>query len=122
MAAKARLGIGATLRLAVVLMATGLAVAVSAAQQAMAHPHIWVKVRSEVLFENGAVVGFKHAWTFDEYYTIMAIDGLDANKDGVYTKEELAELAKVNIEALKDFGYFTFPRLKEQALTVGLPS
>lgn len=121
MAAQARQRIGAALRLAAVLIASGLAVTGSTVQQAMAHPHIWVKVRSEVLFENGSVVGFKHAWTFDEYYTIMAIDGLDANKDGVYTREELAELAKVNIEALKDFGYFTFPRLKEQALPVGLP-
>src|SRR5262245_25720518 len=28
----------------------------------------------------------------------MAIEGLDKNNDGVYSREELAELAKVNIE------------------------
>ena len=38
----------------------------------------------------------------------MAVEGLDTNKDGVYSKEELAPLAKVNVDSLKDFDYFTF--------------
>ena len=41
----------------------------------------------------------------------MAVEGLDANKDGVYSKEELAPLAKVNVDSLKDFDYFTFVHL-----------
>ena len=41
----------------------------------------------------------------------MAVEGLDTNKDGVYAKEELAPLAKVNVESLKEFDYFTFVRL-----------
>lgn len=86
-----------------------------------AHPHIWVNVRTTVLYENGAIVGLRHAWTFDEYYTAMAIDGLDTNKDGVYSREELAELAKINVEALKEFGYFTFPKLKGHDIAVGVP-
>lgn len=92
-----------------------------AVMPALAHPHIWVTTRTTVLYENGAIAGLRHAWTFDEYYTVMAIDGLDTNKDGVYSREELAELAKVNVEALKEFGYFTFPKLKGQDLAVGTP-
>src|SRR3954465_5918887 len=42
----------------------------------------------------------------------MAIEGLDANKDGVYSKEELKPLAQVNVESLKDFDYFTFVHLE----------
>jgi ABC-type uncharacterized transport system substrate-binding protein len=41
----------------------------------------------------------------------LAVEGLDANKDGVYSKEELAPLAKVNVDSLKDFDYFTFVHL-----------
>lgn len=104
---------------AVALTTAGLLFAVAA--PAAAHPHIWVSVRTTVLYENGAVTGFRHAWTFDEYYTAMAIEGLDANKDGKYAREELAELAKVNVEALKEFGYFTFAKLKGQDLAVGVP-
>ncbi len=105
------------------LSAVALVLATTLAQvmPAAAHPHIWVNVRTTVLYANGTIVGFRHAWSFDEYYTAMAIDGLDVDKDGKYTREELAELAKVNVEALKDFGYFTFPRLKEQPLAVAAP-
>jgi ABC-type uncharacterized transport system substrate-binding protein len=95
----------------------GLAAAIAclmplAIRPALAHPHIWVTARTTVLYENGSIVGLRHSWTFDEYYTAMAIDGLDTNKDGIYSREELAELAKVNVEALKEFGYFTYPKLK----------
>ncbi len=61
----------------------------------------------------------RHKWLFDEYYTTMAIEGLDKNKDGVYDREELAELAKVNIEGLKDFAYFTFPGLGGKEIALG---
>src|SRR5512143_1091717 len=74
-----------------------------------AHPHVWATVRSEiVLGPNHQITGIRHSWTFAEFYTAMAVEGLDTNKDGVYSKEELAPLAKVNVESLKEFDYFTF--------------
>ena len=38
----------------------------------------------------------------------MAVQGLDTNGDGVFSKEELQPLAEVNVKSLKDFDYFTF--------------
>jgi ABC-type uncharacterized transport system substrate-binding protein len=87
--------------------------------QVQAHPHVWVTVETTLLYEKGAFIGLRHKWSFDEFYTAMAIEGLDKNKDGKYDRGELAELAKVNVEALKDFDYFTFPALAGQALKVG---
>src|SRR5262249_7792478 len=75
---------------------------------ASSHPHVWITVETTVLYDKGAFTGLKHKWTFDEFYTAMAIEGLDKNNDGVYSREELAELAKVNIDGLKGFGYFTY--------------
>jgi ABC-type uncharacterized transport system substrate-binding protein len=86
---------------------------------ARAHPHVWVTVETTLLYENGAVVGIAHKWTFDELYTTMAVEGLDANKDGKYDRAELAELAKVNMEGLKDFGYFTHPVLAGEPVKLG---
>ncbi len=51
----------------------------------------------------------------------MAVEGLDTNKDGKYSREELAELAKVNVTSLKDFSYFTFPQLAGKAVKLGEP-
>jgi len=69
-------------------------------------------VRSEIVFgSDGKITGIRHAWTFDEFYTAMAVQGLDANGDGAFSKEELQPLAQVNVESLKEFAYFTFVRL-----------
>jgi ABC-type uncharacterized transport system substrate-binding protein len=90
-------------------LALAVAGSLACAPAADAHPHVWATVRSEILFgPNHQITGIRHAWTFDEFYTAMAIEGLDANKDGIYSKEELQPLAKVNVESLKDFDYFTY--------------
>jgi ABC-type uncharacterized transport system substrate-binding protein len=76
-----------------------------------AHPHVWVTVKATVLYDNGMITGLQQEWTFDEMYTAMAIEGLDKNHDGNYDRQELSELAQVNIDGLKEFDYFTFAKL-----------
>jgi ABC-type uncharacterized transport system substrate-binding protein len=95
---------------------------VLAPSAASAHPHVWVAAETEVLYQNNTIVGLRQKWTFDEFYTTMAIQGLDANNDGIYDRGELAELAKVNVDGLKDFQFFTHARLAAQALEFAEPT
>jgi ABC-type uncharacterized transport system substrate-binding protein len=89
---------------------------------ALAHPHVWVTVETEVLVSpDNEITGFRNKWTFDEGYTNFAIEGLDTNGDGVYSEEELKPLAETNIEALKEFEYFTFPFIGETKLPTKAP-
>ncbi len=75
---------------------------------ASAHPHVWVTVRAQLVYGvDGRVSAVRHVWDFDEAYTAFTVQGLDTNKDGAYSPEELAELAKVNAESLVEFDYFT---------------
>jgi ABC-type uncharacterized transport system substrate-binding protein len=79
---------------------------------AQAHPHVWATIVTEVLFApSGAVTGVRHTWTFDDMYSAFATTGLKVQIPGQFTREELQPLAKVNIESLKDFGYFTFAKI-----------
>ncbi len=88
------------------LIALILVVAPSVAE---AHPHVWVDAASEVLFDaKGRIAAIRHHWLFDEAFSAYALQGLDTNRDGKYSAEELKPLAKENVESLKDFGYFTF--------------
>ena len=81
---------------------------------AEAHPHVWATVRSEIVLDaNHQITSVRHAWTFDEFYTAMAVQGLDTNGDGVISKDELKPLAQVNVDSLKDFDYFTFVHIGE---------
>jgi ABC-type uncharacterized transport system substrate-binding protein len=76
---------------------------------AHAHPHVWVHAKSELIYaSDGKITHVRQHWTFDEAYSAFAVQGLDKNKDGIYSTEELSDLAKTNAESLVDFGYFTF--------------
>lgn len=86
-----------------------------------AHPHVWVTVRDEVVIENNQITGVRHEWTFDDMYTAMAIEGLDKNKDGKYSREELQELAQTNIDGLKDFENFTYASIARIKVLFGAP-
>ena len=80
---------------------------VGTATAALAHPHVWVTARAELLYEGGRLRAVRHHWTFDEGYSAVSVEGLDVNRDGKTTPDELAELARTNTTSLVDFGYFT---------------
>lgn len=86
-----------------------------------AHPHVWVSVETTVVYDQGKITGLQNRWTFDEAYTSMALEGLDTNGDGTYDRKELAELAQVNIDGLKEFDYFTHAKLSDAPLTMAAP-
>lgn len=88
---------------------------------AMAHPHVWVAVRSEMVFtSDGKIKGVRHAWTFDEMYSAFALQGL--GKDGKPpSREDLAPLAKTNVESLAEFEYFTFAKQNSAKLAFAAP-
>lgn len=89
----------------------GSLLALAAAGPASAHPHVMVTVRTIVMLDSGgAVTELRHAWTFDEAFSAYATTGLDKNKDGKLDRAELSDLAKVNVESLNEYGYFTFVR------------
>jgi len=78
---------------------------------ARAHPHVWVTVKSTVVYApDGSVTGVRHAWTFDDMFSAFATQGLESKQKGVFTREELAPLAKVNVDSLKEYDYFTYAK------------
>lgn len=92
------------------------------AQPAAAHPHVWVAVEATVAYQDGNVRGLQQRWTFDDMYTAMAVQGLDKNGDGKFERDELAELAKINIDGIKQFEYFTHAKLNDGTLKFVEPS
>ena len=92
--------------LSVIVLAT-----MAGSNEAAAHPHVWVTVKSELVYgPDGAVTAVRHHWTFDEMFSTFATQGLDTNKDGKLSREELQGLAEVNVTSLKEFEYFTFAK------------
>ena len=81
------------------------------AGSAQAHPHVWITATSELIYApDGSITGVRHAWTFDDMFSTYALQGLETKVKGVYSHEELAPLAQINVESLKEFGFFTFAK------------
>jgi ABC-type uncharacterized transport system substrate-binding protein len=96
-----------TRRFCLALLAA-LACWLGAADAAFAHPHVWVTMKSELLYApDGSVTGVRHAWAFDEMFSTFATQGLETKQKGVFTREDLKPLAEVNINSLKEYDYFT---------------
>jgi ABC-type uncharacterized transport system substrate-binding protein len=91
------------------LVIAALALAAATDRPAQAHPHVWVTMKSELVYApDGSVTGVRHAWTFDEMFSTFATQGLDAKKKGEFTRDELKPLAEVNVTSLKEFDFFTY--------------
>ncbi len=100
-----------------------IAVMVGLAAPVAAHPHVFVSARAEILYApDGSVRALKHIWSFDEAYSAFITQGLDKNGDGKLTADELAELAKVNVESLPDVGFFTMAKANGKAQEFGQPA
>jgi ABC-type uncharacterized transport system substrate-binding protein len=94
--------------LGLLLLAGGIVLGAGAAQ---AHPHVWITATSELIYApDGSITGVRHAWTFDDMFSTYALQGMETETKGVYSREELAPLAQTNVESLKEFGFFTFAR------------
>ncbi|HXX04909.1 MAG TPA: DUF1007 family protein, partial [Xanthobacteraceae bacterium] len=90
------------------VLACGLAVN----ERAQAHPHVWVTMAEELLYApDGSVTGVRNAWTFDDMFSAYATQGLPQKTKGQFTRDELQSLAKVNVESLKEYAYFTYARI-----------
>ena len=82
---------------------------------AAAHPHAWIDVSVEVLFDpSGRVTGLRESWLFDEFYTAeTAQKGEQQKMDSV--------IARI-LHNLKDWGYFTRVRLGGRDIAIAVPT
>jgi ABC-type uncharacterized transport system substrate-binding protein len=74
---------------------------------ALAHPHAFITVHATAQFAAGKLTALRQVWTFDEMYSQQSLEDIKPDSKGRYGRAQLAELAKVNIEGLKEFNYFT---------------
>ena len=100
------------------LLLTALAGLLVSGATALAHPHVWVTMKSEVVYSpNGIAIGVRHAWTFDDMFSTFAIQGLESKQKGVFTREELQPLAEVNVTSLKEYDFFTYAKANGRKTT-----
>lgn len=91
-----------------------LACTVLAQGHAAAHPHVWIDAKYRIDMGGGdKVEAIDVEWTFDPAYSSFLAEDLDATGDGVPDDDKLQAMARDNIEALAEFGWFVVMRAGE---------
>ena len=75
-----------------------------AAGPALAHPHVWIDTRIEVILDaENQATGLRISWTYDDLYSLYIIGdkGLDPDWDGALTPEEVAHIKQVMYRAIE---------------------
>jgi ABC-type uncharacterized transport system substrate-binding protein len=85
---------------------------------AQAHPHIWIKASAALVFEDGKVVGIRHEWVFDAFFSNAIISDFDKNKNKQFDPAEIPTLKKDAFEGLAEFSYFTHAKADGKALKI----
>lgn len=115
--APARSGLIAALFSAVLLAAALVSVPASA------HPHVWVTMKSELVYgADGKLTAVKQSWTFDDAFSAFALQGMEKKKDGTYGDDVLKPLAEVNVTSLKEYNYFVTGKTATQKLAFKDPT
>lgn len=89
-----------------------------AAGPALAHPHVWIDTRVEVILnDRNEATGLRISWTYDDLYSLYVVGdmGLDPDWDGKLTAEEEARLSGFDMAWLDGFEGDTY------ALMAGAP-
>lgn len=90
------------------------------APAADAHPHVWARIKVEVVFgADGRPASIRHIWIFDEMFSTFSVSGIGNGKP---TREELAPLAKRYVSSLKSYNYFTQAAVDGKETRLGEPA
>lgn len=103
------------------LSALAAALTLSLSSAAEAHPHVWIKVRTVLLVEGGALVGLHHIWVLDESWRNSQLDQHDKDNDGRLSAAELEPLAAESKTTLEMFKSFTTIRTGGARIRPGPP-
>jgi len=102
------------------LVALGLALGTAA--PARAHPHAWIDLAVEVVFDaEGRVVALRQTWLFDDFYSAYATEGFKRDRAGNPDPAALAQLVATHLTNLADHGYFTRVTTDAGVVALGVP-
>lgn len=87
---------------------------------AAAHPHAYLEYGVTLRFDAAKrIAALDVIWLMDEMYSAYATDGLDVDRDGRIEPDELAPLARENLNTLREWGYFTYVKHDGRRIPLG---
>ena len=102
-----------------------LSLLILAAGPVLAHPHVWIETRIEVILDStNQATGLRISWTYDDLYSLYIVGdlGLDPDWDGKLTPEETAKLSGFDMKWDAGFAGDTYALMGGAALPLSPPA
>lgn len=97
--------------------------ALAASSAAMAHPHAWIDVKVDVVFDGqGRVAALKQTWLFDVFYSEFAMQNPGVERGEASDAARLAALLDENIGLIAPYEWFTRVEVKKAAVAFSPPT
>ena len=81
------------------------------------HPHVWIDTDVTILVESDALKGVRNNWRFDEYFSLVVIDIIDLNKNGVIEDNEKNHAFAETFIHLKQYSHYNHMRINKRKIT-----
>ncbi|MCG8568240.1 MAG: DUF1007 family protein [Desulfobacterales bacterium] len=73
---------------------------------AQAHPHVFIEQKTELIFDEKGLAGFKVTWAFDEMFSTMIMEDHDLDKNGKLSPGEVAVIEKEAFGYIAKYHYY----------------
>ncbi|MCF8068591.1 MAG: DUF1007 family protein [Desulfobacterales bacterium] len=100
------------------VVAALLAILVLPLPKTMAHPHVFIVQRLEVVFDDNGLAGIKVRWKFDDMFAGMIAEDHDLDKNGHLEPSEVKEVKKKAFSYISEQNYFLFINIDNKPFQV----
>lgn len=86
--------------------------------KSLAHPHIFVENKIDIVFDENGLAGFNVKWVFDEMFTVMVLEEILELEDASMNAGHVPIVKKQAFDHLKEHDYFTKVSINNQDFKV----
>jgi ABC-type uncharacterized transport system substrate-binding protein len=79
--------------------------------EVLAHPHVFIVQRLNVVFDEKGLSGIKVRWKFDDMFASMIAEDHDLNRNGKLEAGEVQEVKEKAFSFISEHSYFTFIKI-----------
>jgi ABC-type uncharacterized transport system substrate-binding protein len=82
-----------------------------AVSDAVAHPHVFIAQRLNIVFDDKGLAGFRVEWNFDEMFSNMIAVDYDQNHNSTLEPGEVAIVKEKAFSYIAEYDYFVFVKI-----------
>ena len=75
--------------------------------RALAHPHVFIENKLDIVFDENGLAGFQVTWSFDEMFTIMVLEDILGLTDSPMETSHVPVVKQQAFDHLREDDYFT---------------